>query len=75
MFCPKCGNEIKENQKFCAKCGYKIEGSNNDITNNIADVSEETPIKVSNTTQNSNVPTPLKKKRNKKVKASIQSLL
>jgi len=67
MFCPKCGNEIKENQKFCAKCGYKIEGSNNDITNNIADVSEETPIKVSNTTQNSNVPTPLKKKRNKKV--------
>jgi len=25
MFCPKCGNNIQENQKFCSKCGNKIE--------------------------------------------------
>lgn len=24
MFCPKCGNEIEENAKFCAKCGYRV---------------------------------------------------
>jgi hypothetical protein len=23
MFCPKCGNEIKEGQKFCTKCGMQ----------------------------------------------------
>ncbi len=22
-FCPKCGNQIKEDSKFCANCGYK----------------------------------------------------
>ena len=27
MFCNKCGNEIKEGEKFCAKCGNKIEKS------------------------------------------------
>lgn len=25
MFCPKCGNQIKDGSKFCAKCGAKIE--------------------------------------------------
>lgn len=24
MFCNKCGNEIKEGEKFCAKCGNKV---------------------------------------------------
>lgn len=24
MFCKNCGNEIKENEKFCGKCGKKI---------------------------------------------------
>ncbi len=24
MFCEKCGNELKENAKFCSKCGTKI---------------------------------------------------
>lgn len=23
MNCPKCGNELNENQKFCSNCGYK----------------------------------------------------
>lgn len=25
MFCNKCGNEIKEGEKFCAKCGNNLE--------------------------------------------------
>lgn len=24
MFCPKCGNEIKEGTSFCSKCGTKV---------------------------------------------------
>ena len=24
MFCPKCGNEIKDNDMFCEKCGYNL---------------------------------------------------
>lgn len=24
-FCPKCGNKLNENDKFCSNCGYKIE--------------------------------------------------
>ena len=24
MFCPKCGNQLEENAKFCAKCGYSV---------------------------------------------------
>ncbi len=25
MYCKNCGNEIKENEKFCQNCGYKNE--------------------------------------------------
>ena len=25
MFCSKCGNSIKENEKFCSKCGQEIQ--------------------------------------------------
>ena len=25
MNCPKCGNELKDNSKFCSSCGEKIE--------------------------------------------------
>lgn len=31
-FCPNCGNEIKEGNKFCAGCGMNLE--NNTTTNN-----------------------------------------
>lgn len=24
MICPKCGNNLEENTKFCGKCGYKV---------------------------------------------------
>ena len=24
MFCPRCGHEIKNNQKFCINCGYEV---------------------------------------------------
>ena len=37
MFCTKCGNKLKENQKFCSKCGNKVGNQNysqqTDITN------------------------------------------
>lgn len=29
MFCSKCGNEIKEGEKYCSNCGCKIETSDN----------------------------------------------
>ena len=32
MFCRKCGNELKENTKYCPHCGEKIELKNNDNT-------------------------------------------
>lgn len=25
MICPKCGNTLEENTKFCGRCGYKVE--------------------------------------------------
>ncbi|MBP3939759.1 MAG: zinc-ribbon domain-containing protein, partial [Clostridia bacterium] len=25
MNCPKCGNELKPNMKFCAKCGTPVQ--------------------------------------------------
>ena len=28
MFCPKCGNEITENQKFCGVCGANLHEQN-----------------------------------------------
>ncbi len=28
MYCPNCGKEIKENQKFCSNCGVKINTKN-----------------------------------------------
>ncbi len=27
MNCKNCGNEIKENQKFCTKCGYCLDST------------------------------------------------
>lgn len=34
MFCSKCGNEIKENERFCSKCGNQIESNIEQVTNN-----------------------------------------
>lgn len=31
MICKKCGNEVKEGEKFCSECGYKI--NNEEIVN------------------------------------------
>ncbi len=28
MFCPNCGNEIKDGDLFCGECGFKIDGNN-----------------------------------------------
>ncbi len=40
MFCPKCGNEIKENQKFCAKCGYEVKDSQNTTIKDVSSTDE-----------------------------------
>lgn len=31
MICKKCGNEVKEGEKFCSECGYKI--NNEEVVN------------------------------------------
>lgn len=36
MFCPKCGNSIREGTKFCVRCGNKLEISK-EVTDNSAD--------------------------------------
>ena len=28
MFCPKCGNDLKENYKICPICGYNLDYNN-----------------------------------------------
>lgn len=30
-FCPKCGNEINEDEKFCPSCGAKIDEENDGL--------------------------------------------
>lgn len=30
MYCPKCGNEIREDNTFCSNCGLKLENSKED---------------------------------------------
>lgn len=34
MFCPKCGVEVKEDDRFCSKCGVNIYGTDTDVKNN-----------------------------------------
>lgn len=34
MFCPKCGNEIKEATKFCPKCGTKVASNQENFQQN-----------------------------------------
>lgn len=31
MFCKNCGNEIREDEKFCSKCGYDIIEKSHDL--------------------------------------------
>ncbi len=31
QYCPKCGNKVKEDDKFCGKCGNTVERPNEDI--------------------------------------------
>lgn len=34
MFCPKCGNEIKEGTSFCSKCGTKVASNQENFQQN-----------------------------------------
>ena len=34
MFCPKCGNEIKEGASFCPKCGTKVASNQENFQQN-----------------------------------------
>ena len=31
MFCPKCGEEIKDGSKFCKHCGSQIKSNNTGV--------------------------------------------
>ncbi len=33
MFCPRCGSEIKNNQKFCINCGYDLSEDVKELSN------------------------------------------
>ena len=47
MFCPKCGNEIKEGVSFCPKCGTKVASNQENFQQN--------NYKSQNSQQNKNV--------------------
>ena len=34
MFCPRCGKELKNNQRFCINCGYDLSEELSSIKNN-----------------------------------------
>lgn len=34
MFCPKCGNEIKEGTRFCSKCGNEVASNQENFQQN-----------------------------------------
>ena len=34
MFCPKCGNQMEQNVKFCTRCGASLIDQNNVVNNN-----------------------------------------
>lgn len=60
MFCPNCGNEIKENQVFCGVCGAKISDIQpNDVSTNNMNIPDGMPNVNFNPTKN-------KKKNGKK---------
>lgn len=49
MFCTKCGNKLKDNQKFCSKCGVSVNNSsfsnaNNRNTINVPDAKNSNPF-------------------------------
>src|SRR5699024_5080389 len=35
MFCPKCGTEIKGDEKFCGNCGAPLSSNNQNMKNNV----------------------------------------
>lgn len=46
MFCPKCGNKLPDEAKFCAMCGRQVEGKNISAKQNLNNRKEE--VKKSN---------------------------
>ena len=34
MFCPRCGKELKNNQRFCINCGYDLSEELSAVKNN-----------------------------------------
>ena len=35
MFCPKCGNNIKDEEKVCSNCGETVDSNNNAAANKL----------------------------------------
>ena len=42
-FCPKCGNELKEEFKFCPYCGYKIGNIERALKEELKNTGDQTP--------------------------------
>ena len=38
MFCPRCGKELKNNQRFCINCGYDLSEELSAVKNNQDDL-------------------------------------
>ncbi len=51
MFCPKCGNEMRDGERFCEKCGAAIEENfqpNSEKQFNVTEISEKAMAKMKN---------------------------
>lgn len=35
MFCPKCGNKLKDDDKFCTSCGFRMEDDEQEEKKNL----------------------------------------
>ena len=55
VFCPECGKEISDDDKFCKSCGKNLEDSENNLSDNINDSNDKKELnKNQHTAKNEN---------------------